>query len=68
MRSVPSSTLHAQVPTASGLTALAYCSRCVSFVGLGLTPARLALLEIKNGTQIYRAVVWVTLDRSILLE
>ena len=36
MRSVPSSTLHAQVPTASGLTALAYCSRCASFVGLGL--------------------------------
>ena len=36
MRSVPSSTLHAQVPTASGLTALAHCSRYASFVGLGL--------------------------------
>jgi hypothetical protein len=34
---VPSSTLHAQVPTACGLTALAYCPRCTSFVGLGLT-------------------------------
>ena len=36
MRSMPSSTLHAQVPTASGLTALAHCLRYASFVGLGL--------------------------------
>jgi hypothetical protein len=41
VRSVPSSTLHAQVLTASGLTALAYCSRCASFVGLGLITQRL---------------------------
>src|ERR1044072_7448227 len=34
---MPASNLHAQVPTASGLTALAHCSLCVSFVGLGLT-------------------------------
>jgi hypothetical protein len=33
---VPSSILHAQVPTASGLTVAAYCSRCASFLGLGL--------------------------------
>jgi SAM-dependent methyltransferase len=33
---MPASNLHAQVPTASGLTALAHCSLCVSFVGLGL--------------------------------
>ena len=36
MQSMPSSILHAQVPTASGLTALAHCSRYASFVGLGL--------------------------------
>jgi hypothetical protein len=33
----PSSNLHPQVPTACGLTALAYCSCCSSFVGLRLS-------------------------------
>ena len=33
---MPSTKLHAQVPTASGLTALAYYSCCASIVGLGL--------------------------------
>jgi hypothetical protein len=33
---MPASNLHAQVPTASGLTVLAHCSLCVSFVGLGI--------------------------------
>jgi hypothetical protein len=36
---MPASNLHAQVPTASGLTALAHCSLCVSFVGLGFIMA-----------------------------
>jgi hypothetical protein len=36
---MPATNLHAQVPTASGLTALAHCSLCVSFVGLGLKAA-----------------------------
>ena len=34
---VPSTKLHAQVPTASGLTAFAYYSCYTSIVGLGLT-------------------------------
>src|SRR5215813_8466096 len=34
---VPSTKLHAQVPTASGLTAFAHYSCCASIVGLGLT-------------------------------
>src|SRR5215510_11415500 len=34
---VPSTKLHAQVPTASGLTAFAHYSCCVSIVGLGMT-------------------------------
>lgn len=33
--------LHAQVPTASGLAALAHCSRRASLVGLGLAPRHL---------------------------
>jgi hypothetical protein len=37
VRSGPASNLHAQVPTASGLTAFARCSRSASFVGLGLS-------------------------------
>src|SRR5215510_8989633 len=34
---VPSTKLHAQVPTASGLTAFAHYSCCASIVGLELT-------------------------------
>ena len=47
MRSVPSSILHAQVPTASGLTASAHCSRYASFVGLGLAGEPVAISEIR---------------------
>ena len=39
---MPASNLHAQVPTASGLTALAHRSLWVSFVGLGLVATHVA--------------------------
>src|SRR5215475_2196754 len=39
LRPVPSTKLHAQVPTASGLTAFAHDSCCASIVGLGLAPS-----------------------------
>jgi hypothetical protein len=44
---MPSSILRAQVPTASGLTALAHCSRYASFVGLGLAGEPVAISEIR---------------------
>jgi len=42
VRSGPASNLYAQVPTASGLTAFAHCSRPASFVGLGLIESFMA--------------------------
>ena len=45
MESGPSSNLQAQVPTARGLTALAYCSCCITFVGLGLAANPLGASE-----------------------
>jgi hypothetical protein len=53
---MPASNLHAQVPTASGLTALAHYSLCVSFVGLGLipAPAKKSLAHSEKLTFLYR--------------
>ena len=47
MRSVPSSTLHAQVPTASGLTAQSLIARATQVFRLGLAGEPVAISEIR---------------------
>ena len=63
MRSVPSSILHAQVPTASGLTALANCSRCAGFVGLGLIIQRVVMKR-----EIIICSFWLVLSFYLSIE